>query len=56
MVIIYVPSCVHLCASLNNMGVGELSRQGCTVTVSDLHAMDFEPRAIRKDIAGELLD
>ncbi|XP_012589624.1 PREDICTED: ribosyldihydronicotinamide dehydrogenase [quinone] [Condylura cristata] len=32
----------------------ELSRQGCVVTVSDLYAMDFEPRATRQDIVGDL--
>ncbi|KAM4835169.1 ribosyldihydronicotinamide dehydrogenase [quinone] isoform 2-T5 [Thomomys bottae] len=32
----------------------ELSKQGCTVTVSDLYAMKFEPRATRKDITGAL--
>lgn len=39
--------------SLKDVAVAELSRQGCTVTVSDLYAMDFEPRATRKDITGE---
>ncbi|XP_057411390.1 ribosyldihydronicotinamide dehydrogenase [quinone] isoform X4 [Balaenoptera acutorostrata] len=38
--------------SLKDVAVAELSRQGCTVTVSDLYAMDFEPRATRKDITG----
>uniref|UniRef100_A0A2R8MZF8 N-ribosyldihydronicotinamide:quinone dehydrogenase 2 n=1 Tax=Callithrix jacchus TaxID=9483 RepID=A0A2R8MZF8_CALJA len=38
--------------SLKNVTVDELSRQGCTVTVSDLYAMNFEPRATRKDITG----
>uniref|UniRef100_A0A5F9CEM1 N-ribosyldihydronicotinamide:quinone dehydrogenase 2 n=1 Tax=Oryctolagus cuniculus TaxID=9986 RepID=A0A5F9CEM1_RABIT len=38
--------------SLKRVAVEELSRQGCAVTVSDLYAMDFEPRATRKDIAG----
>ncbi|KAM5268786.1 ribosyldihydronicotinamide dehydrogenase [quinone]-like isoform 1-T1 [Hipposideros larvatus] len=36
--------------SLKKVAVDELSKQGCTVTVSDLYAMDFEPRATRKDI------
>uniref|UniRef100_A0A8C6BBJ1 N-ribosyldihydronicotinamide:quinone dehydrogenase 2 n=1 Tax=Monodon monoceros TaxID=40151 RepID=A0A8C6BBJ1_MONMO len=40
--------------SLKDVAVAELSRQGCTVTVSDLYAMDFEPRATRKDITGAL--
>uniref|UniRef100_A0A2K5RP44 N-ribosyldihydronicotinamide:quinone dehydrogenase 2 n=1 Tax=Cebus imitator TaxID=2715852 RepID=A0A2K5RP44_CEBIM len=40
--------------SLKNVTVDELSRQGCTVTVSDLYAMNFEPRATRKDITGAL--
>ncbi|XP_058288666.1 ribosyldihydronicotinamide dehydrogenase [quinone] isoform X2 [Hylobates moloch] len=40
--------------SLKNVAVDELSRQGCTVTVSDLYAMNFEPRATRKDITGAL--
>lgn len=39
--------------SLKKVAVDELSAQGCTVTVSDLYAMDFEPRATRKDITGE---
>ncbi|XP_076999678.1 ribosyldihydronicotinamide dehydrogenase [quinone] [Tamandua tetradactyla] len=38
--------------SLKNVAVEELTRQGCTVTVSDLYAMNFEPRATRKDITG----
>ncbi|XP_039102481.1 ribosyldihydronicotinamide dehydrogenase [quinone] [Hyaena hyaena] len=38
--------------SLKKVAVDELSAQGCTVTVSDLYAMDFEPRATRKDITG----
>ncbi|XP_058411359.1 ribosyldihydronicotinamide dehydrogenase [quinone] isoform X2 [Diceros bicornis minor] len=41
-------------ASLKRVAVDELSQQGCTVTVSDLYAMDFEPRATRKDITGAL--
>ncbi|PNJ70947.1 NQO2 isoform 3, partial [Pongo abelii] len=40
--------------SLKNVAVDELSRQGCTVTVSDLYAMNFEPRATKKDITGAL--
>uniref|UniRef100_A0A8C9CFN0 N-ribosyldihydronicotinamide:quinone dehydrogenase 2 n=1 Tax=Phocoena sinus TaxID=42100 RepID=A0A8C9CFN0_PHOSS len=40
--------------SLKDVAVAELSRQGCTVAVSDLYAMDFEPRATRKDITGAL--
>nr|XP_007972034.1 ribosyldihydronicotinamide dehydrogenase [quinone] isoform X2 [Chlorocebus sabaeus] len=40
--------------SLKNVAVDELSRQGCTVTVSDLYAMNFEPRATRKDITATL--
>lgn len=39
--------------SLKRVAMEELSKQGCTVTVSDLYAMDFEPRATRKDITGE---
>lgn len=42
--------------SLKKVAVDELSKQGCTVTVSDLYAMDFEPRATRKDITGESWD
>lgn len=42
--------------SLKRVAVEELNRQGCAVTVSDLYAMDFEPRATRKDIAGESWD
>uniref|UniRef100_A0A8C0W0K6 Ribosyldihydronicotinamide dehydrogenase [quinone] n=1 Tax=Castor canadensis TaxID=51338 RepID=A0A8C0W0K6_CASCN len=40
--------------SLKKVAVDELSNQGCTVTVSDLYAMNFEPRATRKDIIGPL--
>ncbi|XP_047414559.1 ribosyldihydronicotinamide dehydrogenase [quinone] isoform X2 [Sciurus carolinensis] len=40
--------------SLKQVAVDELSKQGCTVTVSDLYAMNFEPRATRKDITGAL--
>ncbi|XP_017535999.1 ribosyldihydronicotinamide dehydrogenase [quinone] isoform X2 [Manis javanica] len=40
--------------SLKKVAVDELSKQGCTVTVSDLYAMDFEPRATRRDITGTL--
>lgn len=36
--------------SLKKVAVEELSKQGCTVTVSDLYAMDFEPRTTRKDV------
>ncbi|KAG8133265.1 hypothetical protein E2320_011078, partial [Naja naja] len=32
------------------MTVEELKKQGCTVTVSDLYEMQFEPRTTRKDI------
>lgn len=39
--------------SLKRVAVEELSRQGCTVTVSDLYAMQFEPRATRNDIVGK---
>lgn len=39
--------------SLKDVAVAELSQQGCTVTVSDLYAMNFEPRATGKDITGE---
>ncbi|XP_045153979.1 ribosyldihydronicotinamide dehydrogenase [quinone]-like [Echinops telfairi] len=38
--------------SLKKVAEEELSRQGCSVTVSDLYAMNFEPRATRKDIDG----
>ncbi|XP_040105363.1 ribosyldihydronicotinamide dehydrogenase [quinone] isoform X2 [Oryx dammah] len=40
--------------SLKDVAVAELSQQGCTVTVSDLYAMNFEPRATGKDITGTL--
>ncbi|XP_077742377.1 ribosyldihydronicotinamide dehydrogenase [quinone] [Canis aureus] len=40
--------------SLKKVAVDELSRQGCAITVSDLYAMDFEPRATRKDVIGDL--
>ena len=39
--------------SLKDVAVAELGRQGCSVTVSDLYAMNFEPRATGKDITGE---
>lgn len=39
--------------SLKSIAVEELSKQGCSVTVSDLYAMQFEPRATRNDIVGE---
>ncbi|XP_019327592.1 PREDICTED: ribosyldihydronicotinamide dehydrogenase [quinone] isoform X2 [Aptenodytes forsteri] len=38
--------------SLKRVAVEELSKQGCSVTVSDLYAMQFEPRATRNDIVG----
>ncbi|XP_066482463.1 ribosyldihydronicotinamide dehydrogenase [quinone] [Tiliqua scincoides] len=40
--------------SLKTIAVEELSKQGCSVTVSDLYEMQFEPRATRKDIIGDL--
>nr|XP_012623884.1 ribosyldihydronicotinamide dehydrogenase [quinone] isoform X4 [Microcebus murinus] len=40
--------------TLKNVAVDELRRQGCVVAVSDLYAMDFEPRATRNDITGAL--
>ena len=40
--------------SLKKVAVDELNEQGCTFTVSDLYAMDFEPRATRKDVTGKL--
>lgn len=39
--------------SLKDVAVAELSQQGCSVIVSDLYAMNFEPRATGKDITGE---
>ncbi|XP_057160756.1 ribosyldihydronicotinamide dehydrogenase [quinone] isoform X1 [Ursus arctos] len=36
--------------SLKKVAVEELSKQGCAITISDLYAMDFEPRATRKDV------
>ncbi|XP_004847830.1 ribosyldihydronicotinamide dehydrogenase [quinone] isoform X1 [Heterocephalus glaber] len=41
-------------AALKDTAVQELSVQGCAVTVSDLYAMGFEPRATRSDITGAL--
>ncbi|KAG8522060.1 Ribosyldihydronicotinamide dehydrogenase [quinone] [Galemys pyrenaicus] len=38
--------------SLKTAAVEELSRQGCAVTVSDLYAMGFEPRATRQDVVA----
>ncbi|KAM4791050.1 ribosyldihydronicotinamide dehydrogenase [quinone]-like isoform 2-T2 [Cyanocitta cristata] len=40
--------------SLLKITVEELTKQGCSVTVSDLYAMQFEPRATRNDIVGPL--
>ncbi|XP_062985829.1 ribosyldihydronicotinamide dehydrogenase [quinone] [Elgaria multicarinata webbii] len=40
--------------SLKTIAVEELSKQGCSVTVSDLYEMEFEPRTTRKDIVGDL--
>ncbi|XP_061254973.1 ribosyldihydronicotinamide dehydrogenase [quinone] isoform X3 [Bos mutus] len=40
--------------SLKDVAVAELSQQGCSVIVSDLYAMNFEPRATGKDITGTL--
>ncbi|NXT10299.1 NQO2 dehydrogenase, partial [Prunella fulvescens] len=39
--------------ALLKIAVEELTKQGCSVTVSDLYAMQFEPRATRNDIVGE---
>lgn len=39
---------------LKKVAVEELSKQGCHVTVSDLYAMNFEPRATKEDITGSL--
>lgn len=39
--------------ALKDVAVAELSQQGCSVTVSDLYALNFEPRATGKDITGE---
>ncbi|XP_066124606.1 ribosyldihydronicotinamide dehydrogenase [quinone] isoform X1 [Saccopteryx bilineata] len=38
--------------SLKKVAEDELGKQGCIVTVSDLYAMDFEPRATRNDITA----
>ncbi|XP_068019128.1 ribosyldihydronicotinamide dehydrogenase [quinone] [Melanerpes formicivorus] len=40
--------------SLKDVAVEELRKQGCSVTVSDLYAMQFEPRATRNDIVGHV--
>ncbi|ETE61239.1 Ribosyldihydronicotinamide dehydrogenase [quinone], partial [Ophiophagus hannah] len=40
--------------SFKTLTVEELKKQGCTVTVSDLYEMQFEPRTTRKDIVGDL--
>ncbi|XP_044280483.1 ribosyldihydronicotinamide dehydrogenase [quinone] isoform X2 [Varanus komodoensis] len=40
--------------SLKTIAVEELTKQGCSVTVSDLYEMQFEPRTTRKDIVGNL--
>ncbi|XP_077209403.1 ribosyldihydronicotinamide dehydrogenase [quinone] isoform X2 [Paroedura picta] len=40
--------------SLKTTAVDELTKQGCSVTVSDLYRMQFEPRATRSDINGDL--
>ena len=39
--------------ALKDVAVAELSQQGCSVTVSDLYALNFGPRATGKDITGE---
>ncbi|KAF4013777.1 hypothetical protein G4228_005195 [Cervus hanglu yarkandensis] len=38
--------------ALKDVAVAELSQQGCSVTVSDLYALNFEPRATGKDITA----
>ncbi|KAB0365440.1 hypothetical protein FD754_009596 [Muntiacus muntjak] len=38
--------------ALKDVAVAELIQQGCSVTVSDLYALNFEPRATGKDITG----
>ncbi|KAH1177311.1 hypothetical protein KIL84_011013, partial [Mauremys mutica] len=38
--------------SLKNCAVEELRKQDCNVIMSDLYAMQFEPRATRNDIIG----
>uniref|UniRef100_A0A8C5S6A1 N-ribosyldihydronicotinamide:quinone dehydrogenase 2 n=1 Tax=Laticauda laticaudata TaxID=8630 RepID=A0A8C5S6A1_LATLA len=40
--------------SFKTLTVEELKKQGCTVTVSDLYEMQFEPRTTRNDIVGDL--
>uniref|UniRef100_A0A6P8PXP4 Ribosyldihydronicotinamide dehydrogenase [quinone] n=1 Tax=Geotrypetes seraphini TaxID=260995 RepID=A0A6P8PXP4_GEOSA len=40
--------------SLKNTAEEVLSKQGCSVTVSDLYAMHFEATATRSDITGHL--
>ncbi|NWW76464.1 NQO2 dehydrogenase, partial [Climacteris rufus] len=40
--------------SLLKIAVEELTKQGCSVTVSDLYAMQFEPRATRNDVVDGL--
>ncbi|KAM4027064.1 ribosyldihydronicotinamide dehydrogenase [quinone] isoform 2-T2 [Anomaloglossus baeobatrachus] len=40
--------------SLKNVAVDVLSKMGCSVTVSDLYAMQFNAAATRNDITGEL--
>ncbi|KAJ7338485.1 hypothetical protein JRQ81_012377 [Phrynocephalus forsythii] len=40
--------------SLKTIAVEELSKQGCSVAVSDLYEMQFEPRTTKKDIVGNL--
>ncbi|XP_072008588.1 ribosyldihydronicotinamide dehydrogenase [quinone] isoform X2 [Engystomops pustulosus] len=40
--------------SLKNIAVDVLSKMGCSVTVSDLYAMNFNAVTTRNDIAGDL--
>ncbi|XP_070605200.1 ribosyldihydronicotinamide dehydrogenase [quinone] isoform X2 [Erythrolamprus reginae] len=40
--------------SFKTLTMEKLKEQGCNVTVSDLYKMQFEPRATRKDIVGDL--
>jgi len=42
-------------ASLKDVTIEELTKQGYEVEVSDLYAQNFDPRATRKDFIGKIL-
>ncbi|CAN9506613.1 unnamed protein product [Ophioblennius macclurei] len=53
--IVYAHQCpASFNAALRDVAVSELSRQGFTVLVSDLYAMNFKASATRDDVTGDL--